>query len=111
MMEFWREGPMKTTQGALAVLAGLWLWLAAGPAGAVDACTRRCDGDEVAFDDTCTKIAKAGAALAKCQKLVADTKKKCLEDCEASAKAPPPPTKVPAPGNTPAPAPGTGGAK
>lgn len=92
---------MKTRRAALAVVAGLGLWLAGGSAGAVDRCTRRCEDDAAAFSDICKQHAGKAKGQAKCQKLCADAKKKCLEECEEQAKAPP----------ANAPAQGSGGAK
>ncbi|QSQ20077.1 hypothetical protein JY651_33030 [Pyxidicoccus parkwayensis] len=79
---------MKTTRGALAVLAGLGLWLAGGTAGAVDRCARACEDDEAVCADICKQ--HAGKGVAKCQSLCAGGKKTCLKQCEEEAKAPPP---------------------
>ena len=97
---------MKTTRGALAVLAGLGLWLAGGTAGAVDSCPRRCEDDAAAFTDICKKHAGKPKGQARCQKLCVDMKKKCLDKCEEQAKAPPP--KAPQSGGTSTQANGSG---
>ena len=91
---------MKRTWGRLAVLASLALGLAGAPARAADRCESSCERSTEACQDVCKDYkGKKSVVLAKCKQLCADTKKRCLDGCEAKAQTPPP--KAPAAGGTP----------